>query len=732
MRIYRHLIVVTSVSLLCVCAHEDAKAPPSVPPTEAHATTNIERVTRSPAPAPPVARRDVVVETIHGVKVADPYRWLEKIDGAGVRGWLSAHNAHARWWLKKRPDRAALQARLEELSYVETASAPRKRGKRYFYSRRPKKKEKTVYYFREGKEGQPQVLLDPNTLSKDGSVSVRGLSVAWNGEKVAYKLSQNAADEATLYVMDVATRKTSKIDTITGAKYAQPSWSPKSDGFYYTRLPTDAKIPVADRPGFAAVYYHRLGTDPRKDTLIHDKTGDPGTFIHADISRDGRYLFFYVFHGWSKTDLYYKDLRRHRKFKKLAVGLDAKFGVYAWKQRFYLWTNDRAPNYRLYRIDPRKTQRRQWEEIVPERKDAVLRDFTVVGQRLALQYLKNASSELRLARLNGKLVRTIELPGIGSASNLVGDPDRDEAYFTYSSFITPRTIYETSVKKGGRKVHFKVEVAIDASKLAVRQVWYPSKDGTKVSMFIVGNKGMPRDGSTGFVLYGYGGFDVSITPYFRPENFVLFEAGGALALPNLRGGGEYGESWHQAGMLTQKQNVFDDFIAAAQYLIAEGYTKSERLAIRGGSNGGLLVGAAMVQRPELFAAVSCHVPLLDMVRYHLFGSGKTWIPEYGSAADEEQFKALYAYSPYHHLEPAAYPALLMNSADGDDRVDPLHARKFVAALRYANRGSRPVLLRVESKAGHGGGDMVRKRVARLADEFSFLFSQLKLRFPRGK
>ncbi|PIE19806.1 MAG: peptidase S9 [Proteobacteria bacterium] len=731
----RSLSILAVLTLLSACPGPTPKKASLPDPSKGEEAGVKIRGVKVRGPATPkdplLARREVVVDTLHGVKVEDPYRWLEKLKGNDeARRWLDAQDRHARAFLAKVPDREKLRARLAELSYVESVSAPFRRGKRTFFSRRHKDKEKAVWYWRQGKQGKPKVLIDPNTLSKDGSVSLRGLSISWDGRKLAYKLSENAADEATLYVMDIGTGKTSSIDRIPGAKYAHASWTPRAAGFYYTRLPVDATIPVAERPAHAAVYYHRLGEDPKKDKLVHPKIGDPRMFIHTDVSRDGRYLFVYKLYGWTKTDLYFKDLKRHKTFQKLAVGYDAKHAVTAHKGRFYLLSNYQAPNFRLYRVDPRRPALASWREIIPEEKQAVLKSAEIVGGRLALRYLKNAYTELRVARLDGKGVRKVALPGIGTASGLIGHPDDDAAYYSFSSFIQPSTIYQTSVRRPTqRKTYFELKVPVDPSPLTVEQVSYPSKDGTKVSMFIVRRKDAKRDGSTPFRLYGYGGFDISITPSFRASHFVWLDAGGGMAFPNLRGGGEYGERWHRAGMREHKQNVFDDFIAAAEYLIAKKYTRSDRLAIVGGSNGGLLVGAAMTQRPKLFRAVVCAVPLLDMVRYHLFGSGKTWIAEYGSAADPKLFSAIHAYSPYHRVKKgAAYPALLMLSADSDDRVDPMHARKFIAAIRWATSSKHPVLLRVETKAGHGGGDMIKKRVARAADTYAFLLSQLGLRF----
>jgi prolyl oligopeptidase len=715
-------------------------------PGPATKTTPVARLTpkqtappsRPAAAAPPLARRQPIVDRIHGRDVADPYRWLEDLNNEGARQWMEAHDRHTRRYLAQLPGRTQIAARLKQLMYIDWLGTPWRRGKRFFFSRRHADREKVVHYWRQGKQGDPRVLIDPNTLSTDGSISVKGLSVSWTGEKAAYKLSRNNADHATLVVRDVKSGVVSPIDRIEGARYAQASWTPKGDGFFYTRIPTDKTIPASELPGHAAVYFHKLGTDPGDDLLVHAKTGDPRTFISAEISRDGRFLLLYISHGWARTDVYSMDLRREgpfikgpdgalraRAFKPFAVGHKARFGVTVHKDRFYVQTDLGAKRYRLFRVDPRRPQRAAWKEIVAEQPVAVLKSFSIAGGRLALHYMRKAQSELRIATLAGKPLRKVALEGLGSVSALSGHPDDDEAYFSFSSFTRPTTIYRTSVRKGGREVYFQLKVPVDPRPYLAEQVTYSSKDGTKVTMFIVRRRDLKRDGKTPFLLYGYGGFNISQTPGFRPTRFLWLEQGGALAIPNLRGGGEYGEAWHEAAMLTRKQNTFDDFIAAAQWLIRAGYTRADKLVIRGGSNGGLLVGAAMVQRPELFHVVACHVPLLDMVRYHRFGSGKTWISEYGSADDPKQFAALWAYSPYHHVKPrTAYPALLMMSADSDDRVDPMHARKFTAAIRHASTSGRKVLLRVETKAGHGGGDMIKKAVEAGTDEFSFLFSEL--------
>lgn len=696
--------------------------PKPTPVASASTSANVAAVNK---PGPPLAKRQDVVDDIHGVTVADPYRWLEDVETEETRRFLTDHAAYARKVLDAFPGRERLVDRLEELSYVEFVRPPIRRGQRLFFERRHKDKEKTVWYWRATEKAEPKLLIDPNTLSDDGSVSLKGVFPSWDGKWVAYKLSENNADEATMYLMDVATGKKSDVDVIEGAKYTGASWEPDGRGFYYTRLPVDPTIPVAERPGYAQVYYHRVGTDPKTDRLVEDKTGDPRVFLSSGLSRDGKYLFLYKFHGWTRNDLLFRDVKRDAEWRKLGEGEDAKFYAAAWQGKIYVQSNLDAPRWKMFVVEPNKPEREHWKELVPEDETAVLEDFSIIGGRLVLTYLENASSRVVIKDLNGKTLRELDLPGIGSVIGPVGNADHDTAYYGFSSFTTPSTVFETSMKSGGKKPYFELEVPIDPEPYMVEQVWYPSKDGTKISMFIVRRKDMKKDGSTPVLLTGYGGFNINRLPEFVPKYFPFLDRGGAIAIPNLRGGGEYGESWHKAGMREKKQNVFDDFIGATEYLIDQGYTKSERLAIRGGSNGGLLVGAAMVQRPELYQAVICAVPLLDMVRYHLFGSGKTWISEYGSADDAAMFPHLYAYSPYHHVkEGVAYPALLMQTADSDDRVDPMHARKFVAAVRYATSSERPVLLRVETNAGHGGGDMVKKDVELWADTYAFLFEQL--------
>jgi len=631
--------------------------------------------------------------------------------------------AYAREHLGRLPGRDALARRFAELYYFDAVSPPAVRGNRFFFSRKHKDKEKSVVYWREGEQGPEKVLLDPNTWSPDGTVSLGTWAPSWDGKKVAFARRPNAADEAILHVLDVDTGTWSEVDVIEGAKYASVNWTPDGSAFYYEWLPTDPSIPVSERPGYTEFRLHRLGTDPKTDTVIHPRTGDPKTFLNGELSRDGKYLFIYVIRGWSENDVYWKRVGE-KDFRLLAKGQGAKYGVLTWQDQFYIVTDEGAPRQRVFKTSPDTPERAAWRELVPEDPKGTLEGVNLVGGHLALNYLKDVVNELRVVTLEGQPVRTVELPGVGAASSLLGREDRDDAYFIFDALTSPPQVYKTSVSTGKTALWARVELPLQPERFTVRQVFYPSRDGTQVPLFLVHRTDLKRDGSNPTLLNGYGGFNVSMQPSFRASIYPWLEAGGVYALVALRGGGEYGKEWHEAGRLHRKQNVFDDFHAAAEYLVREGYTRPEKLAITGGSNGGLLVGAAMTQRPELYGAVVCAVPLLDMVRYHLFGSGRTWIPEYGTAEKAEDFPVLHAYSPYHHVRAGVrYPPLLMLSADHDDRVDPMHARKFVAAVQAASPSTLS-LLRIEANAGHGGADQVAKAIESSTDTYAFLFEVL--------
>lgn len=694
-------------------------------------------------PQPPSPAGDVV-DTIHGVQVPDPYRWLEDEKAPEVQAWVDAQDAYTRQVIGSVDGRETVRERLKELAYVDSVSTPNPVAGRLFYVRTFADKEKSVVYWREGEQGEEKVLLDPNTWSKDGSVSLGGITVSPDGKRVVFSRKPNAADEATLYVIDVDTGKESTVDVIEGGKYASPSWTPDSKGFVYEYLPTDPSISVDERPGYTEIRHHVLGTDPKTDKVLHPALRDPTYFLHQTLSEDGKYLFVTKMRGWGEMDISWQRFGKDKAFRPLARGIypdaeaarRATFSVTAWKDRFYIHTDDGAPNRRLMVADPAKllkhpatdaglaAARKTWVEVVPEEKDAKLESVSIVGNKLALAYLQNVASRLDVRELSGKHLRTLSLPTVGTSGGIVGESDQPVGYFSFSSFTVPRQVYRVDLDSGAVSPFAKVKLPIDPEAFEVRQVFYPSKDGTRIPMFLVHKKGLKADGKNPVWLYGYGGFDVSLTPGFRASIIPWIEAGGVYAVANLRGGGEFGKAWHDAGRLDKKQNVFDDFAAAAEYLINEKITQPKRIAIHGGSNGGLLVGTAMTQRPELYGAVLCAVPLLDMVRYHLFGSGRTWIPEYGTAENAADFQWIHAYSPYQHVkEGTAYPALLMLAADHDDRVDPMHARKFMAAVQNATSSESPVLFRVERNAGHGGADMIKQWVESTADQYAFVMRQ---------
>jgi prolyl oligopeptidase len=677
--------------------------------------------------------RTVDVTDIHfGVKVTDPYRWLEESTSPEVQAWLDAQNKLARTYLDALAGRAALAKRFAQLLRIDMISAPSRAGDRYFYMKRKASEEKSVLYWRSATDSQApeHVLIDPNPFIATNNASLGGWSPTLDGKLLAYTLKPNDADEATLYVKNVESGQDLPGEVIEGAKYADPSWLPDGSGFVYTFLPPADPAHPEDRPGLAVVRYHKLGTDSKHDPVIHAKTDDPTKFIGAYISRDGKWIFFEQDNGGNRNDLYYQPLQGAPtadladNWKPIVVGKDFAYSLEPWKGQAYILTNEDAPRYRLFKVSLDNPRRSQWREIVRESRTAVLQGVDVVGNHLVLDELENVMSRIDICDLDGRLVRHLELPGIGTAG-AGGHPDYNELFYEFENFTQPPEIFQTSVTDPAQTLWAKINFLVDPSPYAMEQKFFTSKDGTKIPMFIVHRKDILLDGSTPFMLYGYGGFDISMLPEFKAGYYPWLEAGGGFAIVNLRGGGEFGEKWHQDGMLLKKQNVFDDCIAAAEYLIREGYTKPERLAVRGGSNGGLLAGAMLTQRPDLFRAVVCEAPLLDMVRYSQFNSGKTWIPEYGSPDDPEQFKALYAYSPYHNVKPGKpYPSVLFCTPQNDDRVAPMHAFKMAAALQAATNSPNPILLRVETQSGHGGGDQVKKTIEYGTDIWGFLIHEL--------
>ncbi len=686
--------------------------------------------TKGSSPDYPPTRRDDVVDQIHGAQVADPYRWLEDASKPDVQAWMTAQHDFTRAYLDKLPRREQIAARIAELSYFDAPDVPVQRKGRLFWRRKQKDREKGVLYWSEGKKGGEKVLLDPNGWSADGSTSLGEWRPSPDGRHVAFQRRVNNSDEAVLHVVDVASGK-ELPDVVPGGKYGDIHWTPDGDGFLYTWIPpVSEKVPVADRPGFAEVRFHRLGGDPEKDTVLFPATGNPQTFVRGDVSDDGKWLIATVQHGWNSTEVYLQDRSKKRaEWKTLVKDVDAVFDVRPGGDRFYVLTNHEAPRYRVMAVDPRRPDRKDWKEVVPE-SEGTIESMEVAGGHLLLNYLRDATSWVEVHRRTGGLAHKLSLPSLGTVSDFSGTFEEDTAYFQYSSFTERSIVFKASMKSGKVDEWGRVKWPVDSSQIETEQVRYRSKDGTEVTMFLVHKKGAARNGKNPTILFGYGGFNQPMVPTPVAGSWqwpwaVWIEMGGVLAIANLRGGNELGEAWHEAGMGLKKQNVFDDYLAAARYLIAEKWTSPAHLAAMGRSNGGLLVGAAMTQAPELFKAVICGVPLIDMVRYHLFGSGKTWIPEYGSAEDPAQFKAIYAYSPYHHVkEGVSYPAMLVLSADSDDRVDPMHARKLTALVQAATGSSAPVLLRIERHAGHGGADLVKQTVEGGTDTFAFLAQQL--------
>ncbi|HEY3500607.1 MAG TPA: prolyl oligopeptidase family serine peptidase [Polyangiaceae bacterium] len=675
----------------------------------------------------PASRRAEVVDRLHGVELRDPYRWLEDEKSPEVQAWMKAQDDFARGILKGLPKRAELAQRFRELFDIEHIGVPFKRGKRYFWARKEVGKDKHAVLVRDGKRGEPRVLLDPNTWSTDASVSLGSYGISWNGKYVAYQVKRNNSDEAILEILDIDTGK--KLpEVIDGAKYTwRVAWNEKGSGFYYTKVPpVGGAVTVADRPGYAEIRYHELGSDPARDPVVHEATRDPTTFHYGDLSRDGRYLIASVRHGWISSDVYFQDLHEKPKpvWKPLIAGQPHIYAVEVHRGRFYVVTNEGAPNWRIFRVDPAKPERASWTEIVPERKDTIIDALSIVGGRLGLVTIKDVALRLEVRALDGKLAYDVALPEPGSVSELIGNEDDDEAHYQFESFGRPPEVHAISIRSGKSELRTTTRVPVDATRVLTEQRFATSKDGTRVPYFVIRDKNRQLDGSAPLLLNGYGGFSQSLTPSFAASAFPWIEQGGVYVVANLRGGSEYGERWHEAGMRHNKQNVFDDYIAVAEDLIAQRYTRADRLVLRGRSNGGLLVGTALTQRPELFRAVICGVPLLDMLRYHLFGSGKTWISEYGSADDAAEFRTLYAYSPYQHVKDGVrYPSLLLSSADSDDRVDPMHARKFAAALQHSSAGG-PVLLRIQHNAGHGGADKIQELVDERADEYAFALSEV--------
>ncbi|MBD3402777.1 prolyl oligopeptidase family serine peptidase [candidate division GN15 bacterium] len=676
--------------------------------------------------APPPTPPDTVVDTIHGVEVVDPYRWLENGADPDVQAWTEAQYRYFRAYVETCPGRDELAQRITDLMAVGSIDAPRVRGRHYFWKERQAGQDHAVLYTRRGLAGEPRVLLDPNTFSDDGTVALDWWYLSPDGSLLVYGTSSSGSELSTLYLMRTDTGEP-LADTIPYTQFASIAWRPDNAGFYYSRFPTPGSVPEGESQYYRRIYYHELGTAWEDDPLIFGEELGKADWPSVTISPDGHHLFVVVYIGGARSQLYYLDVTAVADTFRLISGpQDALFSVEPLDDRFYVYTNHRAPNYKVYRGSYVRPDITNWWEVIDERGYRLESIRTIAGHLIG-HYLENVSSRLELFTARGAPVTQIDLPTIGSVKSIYGEPDGSEMFFLFQSFNHPPTVYRYDFEKEALEVRRQLDVDIDFADFEVNLVRYKSRDSTPISMFLVGPAGAARDSARPTLLYGYGGFNVSQKPYFSKTLALWFEQGGLFAVPHLRGGGEYGEAWHRAGMLEHKQNTFDDFIAAADYLVAEGYTSREQLAIQGGSNGGLLIGAVLTQRPDLCRAALCQVPLLDMVRYHEFLVARLWVPEYGSAEDPEQFAYLYEYSPYHNVtDSTAYPAVLITSALSDTRVDPMHARKFAARLQAANAAETPILLRIETKAGHGAGKPTSQYIVEATDRWSFLFKALGL------
>ena len=683
----------------------------------------------SPAPlAPPKAKIQPVTDDLHGHKIVDNYRWLEDAGSPETQEFVHQELAYTRSILDPLPGREKILERLQQLALVGTIGAPQLGGKHYFYTRREGTQNQPLLLVREGVHGADRPLVDVNQMAADGTVALDWWYPSDDGKYVAYGTSHSGSEESTLYVIETATGKLLG-DTIERTRFSSVAWKKDNSGFYYTRHPRKGEVPAGEEVYHVKIFHHPLGGDPAKDTLIFGEglpaQDIPGVQLADD---DDRWLLITVFEGWTKTEMYLQDLQAGTPPVALTSDKNFRYSGEIVQGKLYITTNEDAPRYRVFVVGAANAKRDNWKEIIPE-SDAVLENLSIFGGMLFAQYEKNASSQLERFDLEGKPLGDVRLPALGTAAGIGGRWDRKEMFFGFQSFTIPASVYQVDLPSGQTSLWDRVQAPIDPSAYDVKQVWFSSKDGTKIPMFVFHKKGLELNGKNPTLLTGYGGFNISLTPSFSAARYLWLEHGGVFAVANLRGGAEFGEDWHRAGMLDKKQNVFDDFIAAAEFLISDQITDKDHLAIQGGSNGGLLVGAALTERPHLFRAVVCQVPLLDMLRYQHFQIAKLWIPEYGSAEDPKQFEWLYAYSPYQHVKPGTdYPAILFMTAESDTRVDPMHAKKM-AAIMQAEAGNgqsrdRPILLRIESKAGHGAGKPLAKEIEEGVDVYSFLFWQL--------
>jgi prolyl oligopeptidase len=666
-----------------------------------------------------------------GTVVKDPYRWLENDNSEETKEWVEQQNKVTQEYISKIPYRKDVRNRLQKMWNYAKYSSPFKEGEYYYFYKNDGLQNQAVLYRQKGLDAKPEVFIDPNVMSKDGTAAIGTPSFSKNRKYAVYLEAQAGSDWQEAHIMNVADKSHLK-DEVKFIKFSGTSWK-GDDGFFYSRYPTpDEKNKLTTQNQYHKVYYHKLGTPQSDDKLIYEDKDHPLRTIGARLTEDEHFLLLNKSEGTSGDELWVKDMNNKsagNDFILLIKGFDTESNfIDNDGDKLLVRTNADAPNYRVVLIDPKNPAKENWETIIPERKE-LLEGVSTAGGKLLLTYLKDASTKVYQTDYKGHLEREIKLPGIGSASGFGGNKEDKEIFYSYSSFNYPPTIFRYNIASGKTDVFRKSEVKIDTEKYETVQSFFTSKDGTKVPMFITYKKGLKLDGNNPALLYGYGGFNIPMTPAFSISNAFFIEQGGVFVVVNLRGGNEYGEAWHKAGMLQNKQNVFDDFIGAAEYLIEKKYTNSDKLAIRGGSNGGLLVGAAMTQRPELFKVAIPQVGVMDMLRYHKFTIGWAWATEYGRSDKKEDFENLYKYSPLHNLKPGVkYPATLITTADHDDRVVPAHSFKFAATLQEVNDGTNPTLIRIETKAGHGAGKPTSKQIDEATDIWSFVMYNLGMQF----
>lgn len=669
----------------------------------------------------PVSKKVDTTDNYFGTTVADPYRWLEDVDSEETKKWVDEQVKFTNSYLEKIPFRKKIEERLTQLWNYEKYSSPTKAGEYFIFEKNDGLQEQDVVYIQKGENGEPSLFLDPNTFSEDGSVSLAGLYISNDGKYCGYSISRGGSDWQELYVLSIPDGKLLE-DKISWVKFSGMAWY--KDGFYYSRYDEPkGENKLKAKNEYQKLYYHKLGTSQDADELVYSDIQNADRGVWASVSEDENYLILNIWQGSSDNNLiYYKDLKNNSGIIKLIDNFDNQFSFIGNnKENWFVLTNKDAPNKRIIRFNPKNYSKMIPVEIIPESKN-VIENVSIAGNSIIVSYLKDANSLISVFNLDGEKLHDVALPGIGTASGFDGKLESQEVYYNFTSFTYPRTIYKYDIEKNSSEVFRKPEIDFNVDDYITKQIFYKSKDGTEIPLFIVHKKGLEPDGNNPTLLYAYGGFNVAMQPSFRTTILPLLENNGVYAMACLRGGSEYGEEWHKAGMLENKQNVFDDFIAAAEYLINEKYTSKERLAIFGGSNGGLLVGAVMLQRPDLFKVAIPAVGVLDMLRFQKFTIGWAWVPEYGSSEDSTQFEYLIKYSPLHNVKSGVtYPATLITTADHDDRVFPAHSFKFAAELQNKHTGQNPTLIRIETKVGHGAGTSTSKSIEFYSDLFSFMF-----------